>query len=168
MTITYIDVWQKNDAKAEADAIAFWQANNAMPPNEKPEDRAKELALTAYEGDKLIALTTIKVQELPQVRQKLAFMRMIISPEIRLQHMSHAMSDGTRNIMEKHSLDHPEEKIAGLGAIFQAKGTGKYPNSRGGGLMLIGYTPAGYQIRCAWFDHFRVPANAPTQSAQQS
>jgi hypothetical protein len=161
MAITYVDVWKNVDAKAAQDALAFWHRENAMPPGEKAEDRVKELAYMAYDDDRLIALTTVQVQDFPQLRQKFGFMRMMVASGLRMQHMSHPMSDGTKAALEKYALAHPEENIAGLAAIFQANGTGKYPNSRGGGLVLIGYTAAGYQIRCSWFDHFRVPANKP-------
>lgn len=157
MTITYANAWRQNDPKLEQDAIALWAELGVLPAGQSPEERAKELSVVAYEDGKVIALTTMTVQQLDPVRQKFAFVRVLIAPDKRLQSMSTDLMRESRKVIEAHALTHPEENLAGMGAIFQAPGLGKKPIGAGGGTVLIGYTDEGYQVRIAWFDHFKVP-----------
>lgn len=163
MTITYKDAWKKNDSKLVQDAIALWTELNILPPDQKPEQRAKELSVVAYEDGKVIALTTMDIMKLEQVRQDFAFVRVLIAPDKRLQSLSTDLMRESRKVIEAYALAHPEENLAGMGAIFQAPGIGKSPVGAGGGTVLIGYTDKGYQVRIAWFDHFKVPPVMPLQ-----
>tara|TARA_R110000868_G_scaffold334571_1_gene595293 strand:- start:307 stop:798 length:492 start_codon:yes stop_codon:yes gene_type:complete len=157
MTITYANAWRQNDPKLEQDAIALWTELSALPKGQSPDERAKELSVVAYEDGKVIALTTMIVQRLQQVRQDFAFVRVLVAPSHRLQSLSTDLMRESRKVIEAYALAHQEEKLAGMGAVFQAPGLGKNPIGIGGGTVLVGYTDEGYQVRIAWFDHFKVP-----------
>ena len=65
----------------------------------------------------------------------------------------------SRNVLERWSLEAPQEQVQGVAAVIQAanieemKRLPKWPRS---GLDLVGYTQDGQQIRVAWFDHARL------------
>ena len=158
MPITYVPAWKKNDPKLEQDAIDLWTKLNALTPDTTPQARAKMLAIVAYEGTEVAALSTLEVQYFEQLRQKVAFVRILVAPSNRMQRMSTDMMRQTRAVIEAYALEHPEEQIAGMGAVFQHKGMGRAPIGTGGRTVLVGYTSLGYQLRVAWFDHFTVPA----------
>lgn len=158
MSITYVAAWKKSDPKLEQDAIDLWTNLSALPEDGTPQQRAKSLAVVAYDGTDVVALSTLEIQYFEQLRQKFAFVRMLVAPSNRLQQMSTNMMRQTRAVIEAYALEHPEEQIAGMGAVFQQKGMGRAPIGAGGRTVLIGYTSQGYQLRVAWFDHFQVPA----------
>ena len=163
MTITYANAWRQNDRKLEQDAIAFWAELDVLPADQSPAERAKQLSVVAYDGGKVIALTTMVVRRLEQVKQNFAFVRVLVAPGNRLQSLSTDLMRESRKVIEAYAVAHQEENIAGMGAIFQAPGIGRHPIGAGGGTVLIGYTDEGYQVRIAWFDHFKVPPVMPLQ-----
>ncbi|MDO8421584.1 MAG: hypothetical protein Q7S99_05430 [Parvibaculum sp.] len=158
--IAFVEAWRKNDPKLEADARAFWIREDAMP-DENVAERIKQLAVMAYEGGELVAITTIHVREFTRLRQKFAFLRGMVAKDHREQHLAIIMGKPVHDLIEKHAIAHPEENIAGLAAVVSSPLLGARPNPypNGAGLVLIGYTPYGEQVRVSWFDHFRVPAN---------
>jgi hypothetical protein len=93
----YKDVWLKNDAKAEQDAIAAWTAANVLPHGLDPMTRAKELAVVAYDGDTLVAISTCAIEYLKEVRQQMAMFRIFIVRDRRKEGigipLTHAMYD---------------------------------------------------------------------------
>lgn len=160
-SIRFVDAWRKNDPKFEADALAFWKREDVIPDETDAAERVKQLALLAYDGDELVAITTIQVRAFPRLRQKFAFLRGIVASNYREQHLAIMMGKPVHDLIEKHALAHPHENIAGLAAIVSSPLIGARPNPypNGAGFVLIGYTPYGEQVRVSWFDHFRVPAN---------
>lgn len=46
-TITFVDAWRKNNPKFEADALALWEREGAMPDDNEAAARVKQLALLA-------------------------------------------------------------------------------------------------------------------------
>ncbi|MDO8287838.1 MAG: hypothetical protein Q7T44_01330 [Parvibaculum sp.] len=159
MTTTYIDAWRKSDPKLEAAATAFWTELNLLPEGATAAERLKELAVLAYDGATLIGVSTLKINFFDQLRQKFAFAREAIRPEYRLQSVGRDLMLATREVIEPYALAHPEEEIAGIGAIYQAPGIGKRGIGRKTRLALIGYTAKNEQVRIGWFSHFIVPPN---------
>ncbi|MGV8995927.1 MAG: hypothetical protein ACOH12_03155 [Parvibaculaceae bacterium] len=159
MTTSYVTAWRKNDPKLEADATRFWEAHELLPAGKTAEDRIKELAVLAYDGEQVIGVSTVNIRYFDMLRQKFAFFREAIAPDYRLQSAGRDLTVQTRKAIEAYALAHLEEEIAGLAAILQAPGIGKRAIGRQGRLALIGYTDFNEQVRVAWFDHFRVPSN---------
>lgn len=158
MDLTFVEAWAKNDPALEEEAKTFWATQNALHDGINPDQRAKQLAVMAYGDGKLVGLSTLNVQYFETLRQKFAFVRELIDRDHRLEHISIALTEKTRECIEDYALAHPEEQIMGMAAVFQAPGIGKRPISRGGSLSLIGYTPNNEQVRAMWFKHARVPS----------
>lgn len=156
MTITFVDVWRKNDPQLEAEARAFWASHKAMPDDEAADIRVKQLAVLAYDEGTLIGISTINVKFFDLLQEQFGFIREIVASERRLEHVSIALTQKTCEVVEAYALAHQGEKLAGIAAVLQAPGIGKRAISRGGGLVLMGYTEANEQVRACWFDHFRV------------
>jgi len=161
MTIQIVEAWRKNDPKLEAEAIAFWDRHQINPAGTTPQARAKELAAVAYDNGEVVALSTINVELFVQLRQKFAFIREAVAPSYRRNKVGGDLLIATRDIAERYSREHPEEKIAGAAAVYQVPGVGTYGSGRTSKLALVGYTDRNEQVRVMWFDHVQVPPNAP-------
>ena len=159
MTTTYVEAWRKNDPKLEAAATAFWETQDLLPAGVTAEERVKDLAVLAYDGDTLIGVSSLNIRYFDLLRQSFAFFREAIAPDYRLQSAGRDLSVQTRKVIESYALAHPEEELAGMAAVLQAPGIGKRAIGRQGRMALIGYTDKNEQVRVAWFDHFIVPAN---------
>ena len=163
MTIEFVEAWRKADPKLEADALAFWQAQGVRLETPDGAERKKMLAVLAYEDGQVIGLSTLNIRRAEQVRQKMAFVREIVAADRRQQHVSIALTQKTREVIEAYAFAHQDEQIGGMAAILQAPGIGKRAISRGGQMVLTGYTEKNEQVRIAWFAHFQVPANLATR-----
>lgn len=150
-------VWRVTTPAIEADAIAFWQRLSLLPPDVDPAKRAKELAAVAYRDGELVGVMTAALQQVDAVRARLAMIRAAVDPAHRQTHVVMALLLCARATIERWSYTHPEEKVAGLGAILQSRDLVErqrqpfWPQSR---LGLAGYTADGSQFRISWFDDF--------------
>jgi hypothetical protein len=151
--------WRLDDARIEADATAFWRRLDILPPDVTPEVRAKELGAVAYKDGRIVGVTTAGIVRLEQVRARLAMLRGAVDPEHRRSYLAQALALYTRELVERWSMAHPEEKVAGLGAIIESPDLVArqkqpfWPMTR---LGLIGFTADGRQIRVSWFVDFRL------------
>ena len=151
--------WRLGDARIEADAIAFWNRLGILPPNVRPEDRAKELVAAAYRDGVLIGVTTAAFDRLESLRARFAFARVAVDPGERRTHAAIALGVYTRDLLERWAEAHPEERIAGMAGVIENQEIVErlkepyWPVTR---LRLVGFMPDGRQIRVAWFDHFRL------------
>jgi len=150
--------WRLNDEGIERDAIDFWARTGILPPDVMPEARAKELVAIVYKDGKVIAVLTAEVGRFVQVRARLAFIRGAVDPEYRRGHVGLVMLLYARDLLERWSADHPEERLAGIGAFIESDELAERAK-RGNGptrFGLIGFTPDGRQIRVYWFRNFRL------------
>lgn len=151
--------WRLNDARIEADVIAFWNRLNILPAGVKAEERAKELIAVVYKDDDIVGVHTATLDRLDQVRTRLAMLRSAVDPQYRRSHISMALTVYSRALLERWSRDHPDERLGGLGAIMESRQLAErgkqpyWPNTR---FILAGYTPDGRQIRISWFEDFRL------------
>lgn len=152
-------VWKVTTPKIEADAAAFWARLGLLPPDADPAARAKELAAVAYKDGQLIGVMTVALQRIDFLRARFAMIRGAVDPEYRRGYVVSALAGVTRNLMEQWSKAHPEEQVAGLGALVESHELSGFarrpvwPQSR---LAIAGYTQDGRQVRVTWFDHYRV------------
>jgi GNAT superfamily N-acetyltransferase len=159
--------WRRNDPVIEADAIAFWRRLDILPSGVAPEERARELVAIAYKDGLVVGVHTVTLDRLEIVRARLAMLRTAVDPEHRRGHVSMALSIYTRELLELWSIDHPEERLAGLGAIIEGPNLFDrarepfWPKTRFG---VVGYTKEGRQVRVSWFEHFRLDENIPPVS----
>lgn len=82
-TIRYVSAWRRRDPALERDAVAMWTEMKILPAGVKPEDRARELCVLAYHGDRLVGITTAQIQPYAPVRQRFAWGRILLRPECR-------------------------------------------------------------------------------------
>jgi hypothetical protein len=151
--------WRLDDAQIEADAVAFWSRLNLLPADVKPERRAKELAAVAYKDGQIVGVCTAQLARLEQVRARLAMIRSATDPDHRRGYSSQALTIYARELLEVWAKAHPEERIAGMGAVIQSenlRGRGKEPVWPTTKLTLIRYTPDNNQVRVYWFEDFRL------------
>jgi len=151
--------WRLDDARIEADAVEFWTRLNILPADVRPEERAKELVAVAYKDGQIIGVCTAQLARLEQVRARLAMIRSATDPDHRRGYSSQALTIYARELLEAWSMAHPEEKVAGMGAIIQGENLrerGKQPVWPTTRLTLIGYTRDDCQIRLCWFEGFRL------------
>jgi hypothetical protein len=162
------DVWLKNDAAAERDAMALWRASaDGMPPDATIEDHVKELAVAAYDGDTLVATTTCRVAYMPKVRQNLAMFRLFIAPSRRRERITIPIVNALADAMAGYSRDNLEKRIGGLGAIVVTRGFLRKGMTPIEGLGLVGYTDGNQPIIVKWFDHFRINEEATLKRIPQ-
>lgn len=151
--------WRLGDPALEADAIAFWERLGLLPPDVSPAARAKELVALAYRGGAVAGVMTAKVQQVDAVRARLAMIRAAVDPAQRQTHVVMALVLFARQTLADWSRDHPEEKLAGLGAVLESRELEArqrqafWPQSK---LGLAGYTADGRQFRISWFEDFEL------------
>jgi hypothetical protein len=156
---TYKDVWLKNDAKAEQDAVAAWTAAKALPRGVDPMTRAKELAVVVHDGDTLVAISTCTIEYLKEVRQKMAMFRIFIVPDRRQEGIGIPLTHAMYDVMGNYSRANLQLRIGGLAAYVVVKG---YLDRAilPAGLWLIGYSDENYPIVAKWFTHFELDEEA--------
>ena len=151
--------WRRDDPAIEADAIDFWTRLALLPPEVRPEQRAKELIAAAYMHGRLIAVSTATIEWIDFLRARFAVVRGATDPEHRRSRAQLALAVPSREALQRWAIDHPEEKLAGGLAVVERAEWGDFaslpvwPESE---LMVVGHTADGRQIRAAWFDHFRL------------
>jgi hypothetical protein len=151
--------WRLDDARIEADAVAFWNRLKILPPGVSPEQRAKELIAVVYRDGEIVGVHTATIERLEQVRTRLAMLRSAVDPDYRRTHVSMALTLYSRALLERWSRDNPHERLGGLGAILesaQLAERGKQPYWPQTRFVLAGFLPDGRQIRISWFEDFRV------------
>jgi len=151
--------WRLDDPQLEADAIDFWRRLHILPGETSPEKRAKELVAAAYKDGKLVAVTTAAISRLDFLKARFAMIRAAVDPDFRRTHAATDLAYFTRNLLEAWAAENPSERLAGMGAIVEAKELTEisrmpvWPASR---LGLVGHTANGRQIRVYWFEDHRL------------
>ena len=151
--------WRLGDARIAADAVAFWKRLGNLPTSVTPEERARELVLAAYKGDRIVGVVTADLGMLEQVRARVAMLRGAVDPDLRRSHVAFAMMFGAQRILEAWAAANPHERVAGIGGIIESRQLKAAQNLPYWGPFrfgLIGFTPDGRQIRVAWFEDFRL------------
>ena len=148
--------WRRADADIERDAIAFWKRLGILPARVRPEDRARELAAAAYRNGNLVGVATATLGRIESLRGRFAMLRAAVDPEHRRTRLAVDLAILSRELIERWSIEHPDERVLGLGAIIEGPNLSErarqpyWPETRFG---IVGYTPEGRQIRVAWFTH---------------
>ena len=160
LSLSIQPAWQRGDRQVERDAIAFWHRLGLLPIDVAPADRAKELAAAAYdEAGKLVGVSTIFLAPYEPLRRRFAWYRCAVDPDHRRALTSTSLTVFTRDLIERWSAEHREEKVLGLGAVIDSRALAArqkdplWANTR---LNLVGHTGDGRQVRIAWFAHAEV------------
>jgi hypothetical protein len=151
--------WRLNDPQLESDAIGFWQRLGNLPAGVDPQARARELVGGCYKDGRLVGVATAEIVFLDVVRARFAMLRASVDPELRRSHAAATLTYHARNCLDRWSEANPHERLAGLGAVLEARELSalqREPLWPETGLALIGFTPEGKQVRISWFDHYRL------------
>ena len=156
--VEYVPAWRRDDRRLEADAIEMWSEMGALGSGINPQARAKELAALAYRNGRLIGITTAVLQTYESLRQRFAFMRILMRPSAAEAGVAAPLTVQFSETLRRWSKDNPQEQVAGYAALV---GAGPYTPMPvlPAGLTLVGYTDEGHQVRVFWWDHFRIPVS---------
>ena len=157
--IVFRDVWLRNDARAEADAIAAWDAAGDRLGRKTSLERAKMLCIVAYEGGRVAGTVTGEIGYMRMVRENMAFLQAFVVPQYRSQSLIIDLALAFHTAMTRFALAQPQLRIGGSAAQIPNPGAIDKPVGRGG-LVLIGYNELNWPVKVRWFDHFRIDEGA--------
>ena len=152
--VKFLPAWKLENPQFERDAIAMWTETGRVP-GVAAQARSKELAALAYSGSRLVGISTAQVLMHEPLRQRFAFMRLMIRPEAEKSGLVVPLTFLFRETLRQWSLDNPQADVAGYAAVIANRGYGQRPVLNAG-LTLVGYTDKGSQVRVHWWDHFRL------------
>jgi hypothetical protein len=151
--------WRLRDEVMERDLRAFWRETGLLPDTADAAQRARDLCVVAYDGECFVGEVEARIRRLQFVRARIAMLKVAVVREHRAGHLASEMVIEAQRLLERWSLEHPEEKVMGIGGVVQTRALGdklREPIFKPFGLVLVGYTARGEQIRLAWFPHARV------------
>ena len=165
--VKIVTVWRKNDPAIRAKATALWERLGVLPGDTKAEERADQLSAAAFDGDSLVGVATIALAELPQLRCRFGFFRCLVTPEHRQRHLARRLAIHSIQVLGEWSKNNPQKKVLGVATIIEnpkLEETSKQPvwslPGIKNGLVLIGHTPRGLQIRLSKFSDSGTVTNA--------
>jgi hypothetical protein len=156
---TFKDVWLKNDEGVERDVIAAWSRLGVLPADSDPVKRAKELAVVGYKDGNAVAMSSVNIEYLREVRQMMAMFRIFIVPECRKEGIAIPLTHAVFDAMSTYSRNNPHLRIGGLAAFVVVKGHMDKPFTPAR-LNLIGYSATNHPIIVKWFEHFELDEEA--------
>lgn len=162
--IEFRAAWRKANAELERDAKEFWQTRlRLLPRNVDPEARARQLCAVAYRDGAPVGVSTATIEYIKQFRSSMAVYRCAVARQFAHQPLSWRITDFSREVLERWSLENPDEKVMGLMAVMQSRElVTRYPQVFGVvNMTFTGFTPAGFPIRVAWFKHATIPVDWP-------
>ena len=101
--------WQRQDLNLQETAIDFWSSLGILPTQVNAQDRAQELCVVAYADDLVAGVSTAVVAELPQLRNRFAFMRCAVAPGRRGQHIATALTQQSARVLSSWSEANPDK-----------------------------------------------------------
>jgi hypothetical protein len=157
--LIFRDVWQKNDAKAERDAIAAWHAADDRLGNLTTDARAKALCVVGYDNGRICAISTCQILYMPIVRENMAFIQVFVPPEDRQKGLVVPLTLASHVAMSRFALEHPALEIGGTAGRVAVRGTMDKPVTNAL-MVLIGYSIKNEPLVVRWFDHFKLDEEA--------
>jgi hypothetical protein len=149
--------WRLNNDNVEREAIQFWNRLMILPAGVDAAARAKELVAVAHLNGEVAGVATASIEDLAFVRSRFAMFRCAVAPEHRRSRIAAELTVYSKNLLERWSLEHPDEDVKGMGILLEAQiDRANQPVWQRSGLTVAGFTPRGQQIRLAWFSHARI------------
>jgi hypothetical protein len=148
--------WKSADATTQRDALKFWREEHLLPDIADAAKRLRNICVVAHDGPRIVGALEARVTRLEVVRARIAMLNLAVAQERRLANLAGELVLHARQVLERWSLDNPQEKVLGIGRIIQlrkADERSRQPVWEPSKLTLVGYTPKGAQIRIAWFKH---------------
>jgi hypothetical protein len=151
--------WLRNDPAIAADAKAFWKQYEIINRDEIAAERTSEIVLAAYAGERLVAVSTAKIETIPRLRCKMAVYRCAVAPDFRGKNMAVMISAHSLKTLEAWSLANPDEGVLGMLAVMMNEKYQKetHPHrSPETKLSLAYFNEQGQKVVVGWFDHARI------------
>mmetsp|Transcript_1544 Transcript_1544/g.3292 ORF Transcript_1544/g.3292 Transcript_1544/m.3292 type:complete len:164 (+) Transcript_1544:114-605(+) len=155
LELEYKNVWKIDDASVRKDALELWRSLKALPAGQE-EDRLNSLCVVAHDGDELAAVSTIGITYDTAVYAKVAWFRCLVKDKYRQRGIATELAARCKVALEDWAKTHPYEKVMGFGTVVESPhltSTSKRPIWPRTGMVLVGHTQAGQQIRLVWFEH---------------
>lgn len=152
--ITYKVAWQKKDEKIMKDACAFWVEAGALKEQSQGVRRAQLLGVVAYDGDKLVAVSTIAVGMESQVHAKVCYFRCIVHPEYRRRGIATELANRCLVVSEEWSKENPTHQAMAFVIRVETPSLvmKTYKPVWNDKLSFIGYSE-GLPVYLRWFKH---------------
>lgn len=153
--ISYKVAWQKKDEKIMLDACSIWAEMGAIKEPSQGMKRAQLLCVVAYDGDKLVAVSTIEVGMQPQVYAKVCYFRCVVRPEYRRRHIATELANRCLVVTEEWSKENPSYQV--MAFVIRVESTNllmkTYKPVWNNKLNFIGYSQQGLPLYLRWFQH---------------
>ncbi len=160
--------WQANDPKIIEDVTRLWLRGGVKPAI--IDIRIGEICIVAYSGDEVIAVATAYPHYDSHMRNKFFGYRCMTIPRFRQHNLAWRITAETVKVLQEWAAKHAaDQRIMGLMTVFETDkylSGARWPLREKFGITLhfVGYTPAGEQIRVAWFDGAMLDDNAAKAS----
>lgn len=118
--ISFKAAWEKSDPQLKREARAFWQGLGTAITSEEIEERLPQLCALAYDGNKVIAVSTAYRFPFPRLRSHFAYYRTAVADGYRRQRVAARLCSFSHATIQEWQKAHPEEKMQGLFIILQA------------------------------------------------
>jgi hypothetical protein len=162
--ITFRAAWQKADPDLERDAKEYWRGGRRkLPQHVAPDDRVGELCAVAYREDRPVGVSTARIETVGQFRCRMAMYRCAVTIGLRHTPLSWRITEYSQDLLERWSLENPDEKVMGVLAVIQSRELVlRYPQVFApANMVFAGFSAAGLPIRVAWFKHAAIPTEWP-------
>lgn len=147
-------VWNDHTPDLIDEIIAFWTTENALPPDENAQDRAKQAVVLARDGDgRIVGTSTAHLRIVPRLALPMFYYRMYSSPDHRGQRAGYAMLEKTQAVLEAYTRTHANQRALGIVLEVENKTySGRYPQAAWPmNFNFIGYSPRKLPIYAYYF-----------------
>lgn len=153
--ITYKIAWQKKDEKIMKDAGTVWQETGAVKDPAQAIQRAQFLCVVAYDGNELVAISTVIVGMQTQVCAKACFFRCMVRPDYRRRHIATELAKRSLVVTEEWSKENPSKKVSAFVMRIETRilSVKCYQPVWDNKINFIGYSEDGLPLYLRWFKH---------------
>jgi len=159
-TITYEDIFKKNDYKAEQGIMGLWlqEFGDKMSIDVRL-TRSKQACVVAYDGDKVVGVSTMTLDVSQTMWCRIGYLRCMVAKNYRRCGIASELAIACKKVLTTYAANHPKEKLKAMGILIDRRQFGKkgnqpiWPKS---GLVITGYNELGMQMRLAWLDNAEV------------
>ncbi len=158
--LRYQNVWKNVDEEVKKGVYELWdeQTGGAMTAEMK-RNRIESASVVAYDGEKVVAVSTIALQKHQSLWCKVGYFRCIVHSEYRRKGVASQLAIRCKKVLAEYSEEHPDQRIHAMGIQISGKllgDRGKQPFWSELGMAMVGYSQGNMQLRIAWLDHVRL------------
>ena len=158
--IRYEDVWQKPSEEVKRGVSELWdEQTKGQMTEEMKRKRMEFVCVVAYDGEKVVAVSTIVRQKNQGLWCTIGYFRCIVHSDYRRKGVATQLAIRCKAVLAEYSKKHPDQRIQAMGMTMPGNilgDRGKQPFWPELGMTLHGYNQANMQLRVAWFDHVRL------------